>query len=193
MSRTTDHSPAYAAQVDGLGALRLDRLDPATESALVHGWVVQDRARFWMMQDHTEDDVRDVYTWIDEQPTHHAWLARLDGEPVSLFQDYQPSAEEVGEHYDVRPGDLGLHFMMAPTGNAVPGFTGHLMWFLLDFAFSDPEVQRIVVEPDVRNDKSVALLARLGMELGPVVQLSTKPAQLAFLTRERFAAARPAG
>jgi len=48
-----------------------------------------------------------------------------------------------------------------------------------------------VIQPDVRNEKSVALLARLGMELGPVVQLSTKPAQLAFLTRERYAAARP--
>ncbi len=191
MTDLTARAPAYVADVAGLGTLRLDPLDPVSEAGLVHGWVVQDRARFWMMQDHTEDEVREIYSWIDEQPTHHAWLARLDGEPVSLFQDYQPPAEEVGEHYDVRPGDLGLHFMMAPARVEVPGFTGHLMWFLLDFAFTDPAVHRIVVEPDVRNEKSVALLARLGMELGPVVQLSTKPAQLAFLTREQYAAARP--
>jgi penicillin amidase len=182
--------PAYAIDVAGLGALRLDPVDPAADAGLIHGWVTQDRARFWMMQDHTEDEVREVYSWIDEQPTHHAWIARLDGEPVSLFQDYQPAAEEVGDHVDVQPGDLGLHFMMAPPSPAVPGFTGHLMWFLLDFAFADPAVRRILVEPDVRNEKSVALVRRLGMELGPVVQLSTKPAQLAYLTREQYAVAR---
>jgi hypothetical protein len=25
---------------------------------------------------------------VDEQSTHHAWMARLDGVPVSLFQEY---------------------------------------------------------------------------------------------------------
>lgn len=185
---STDRAPAFARSVDGLGQLRLDAFDPATESGLLHSWVVQDRARFWMMQDHTEDDVREIYTWIDEQPTHHAWLARLDGEPVSLFQDYQPSAEEIGEHFDVAPGDLGVHFMMGPPRENVAGFTGHLMRFFLDFVFDDPDVRRVVVEPDVRNEKSLALVRRLGMELGPVVELSAKPAQLAFLTREQYAA-----
>ena len=187
----TQRAPAYAVDIEGFGALRLDPLVPETEAGLIHTWVVRERARVWMMQNHTEEGVREIYTWIDEQPTHHAWLARLDGEPASLFQDYQPSAEEVGEQFEVRPGDLGLHFMMAPARTQVPGFTGRLMWFLLDFAFADPQVDRIVVEPDVRNEKSVALVRRLGMELGPVVELSTKPAQLAFLTREQYAATRP--
>jgi penicillin amidase len=184
-------APAYAAEVAGLGSLRLDPVDPAADAGLIHSWVVQDRARFWMMRDHTVAEVREVYAWIDAQPTHHAWLARLDGEPVSLFQDYRPAAEEVGDHFEVLPGDLGLHFMMAPPDRTVPGFTGHLMWFLLDFAFSDPAVQRVVVEPDARNLKSVALVTRLGMELGPVVELSTKPAQLAFLSRAAYLARRP--
>jgi len=78
--------------------LTLDPLVPTRDAALVHSWVVEGRARFWMMGDHTVDEVREIYTWIDEQPTHHAWLARLDGEPVALFQDYLPTAEEVGDH-----------------------------------------------------------------------------------------------
>ena len=166
--------------------LVLDPLDPARDAELVHGWVVEDRARFWMMGDHTVEEVREVYTWIDEQPTHHAWLVRRDGEPVALFQDYQPTAEEVGDHFDVRPGDLGVHFMLAPTSAPEPGFTGQVVAFLLASAFADPQVERVVVEPDARNDKAVALVRRLGFELGPVVQLSSKPAQLAFLTRDAY-------
>lgn len=166
--------------------LVLDPLDPARDAGLIHGWVVEDRARFWMMGDHTAEEVREVYTWIDEQPTHHAWLVRQDGEPVALFQDYLPTAEEVGDHFDVRPGDLGVHVMLAPASTAQPGFTGAVVSFLLASVFADPGVQRVVVEPDARNDKAVALVGRLGFELGPVVDLSTKPAQLAFLTRDRY-------
>lgn len=166
--------------------LVLDRLDPHRDAGLIHSWVVEERAGFWMMGDHTVEEVREVYTWIDEQPTHHAWLVRLDGEPAALFQDYQPAAEEVGERYDVRPGDLGVHLMLAPPTTRRPGFTAAVTGFVLASAFADPAVDRIVVEPDARNEPAVALATRLGFELGPVVELSTKPARLAFLTRAAY-------
>ena len=169
--------------------LRLDRFDPVRDSPLLHSWVTEDRARFWMMGDHTVDEVREIYTWLDEQSTHHVWLVRDDDEPVALYQDYLPTAEEVGEKYDVLDGDLGAHFMLAPPSAPRPGFTPYVMGFLMEAVFADPEVRRIVVEPDARNDKAVALVTRLGFELGPVVQLSTKPAQLAFLTRETYESA----
>lgn len=166
--------------------LTLDRFDPARDSALLHSWVVADRARFWMMGQHSVEEVRDIYTWLDEQPTHHVWLVRSWAEPVALFQDYLPTAEEVGEHYDVLPGDLGVHFMLAEATTARPGFTAAVVGFLMERVFADPAVQRLVVEPDARNEKAVALVRRLGFELGPVVELSTKPAQLAFLPRASY-------
>ena len=51
-------------------------------------------------------------------------------------------------------------------------------------------MQRIVLEPDIANEKSVALLRRLGAELGPVTEipapmpdLPPKTAQFAFISR----------
>ncbi|MDN4160406.1 GNAT family N-acetyltransferase [Nocardioides abyssi] len=162
----------------------LDRFDPERDGSVLHAWVTEDRAQFWMMQEHTLEEVREIYTWLDEQPTHHVWFVRdADATPVALLQDYEPTAEEVGSTYDVRPGDLGVHFMLAPATTVRRGFTARVVDFLLGQVFADPAVQRLVVEPDARNDKAVALVRRLGFELGPVVQLSTKPAQLAFLTR----------
>jgi RimJ/RimL family protein N-acetyltransferase len=168
--------------------LTLDPFVPDRDAALLHAWVTTDRARFWMMQERTVEEVHEIYTWLDEQPTHHVWWVRRDGEPVALFQDYAPSAEEVGATYDVRPGDLGVHFMLAEATVTQPGFTGEVIAFLMERVFADPTVGRIVVEPDARNDKAVARVTRLGFELGPVVELSTKPAQLAFLTREAYSA-----
>ena len=164
----------------------LDPIDPARDAPTIHAWVVEDRARFWMMGDHTVEEVREVYTWLDEQPTHHAWFVRRDGEPVALVQDYEPTAEEVGEHFDVRPGDLGIHFMLAPADVERSGFTAEVITFALASVFADPAVRRVVAEPDARNAKAVALVERLGFELGPVIELSVKPAQLAFLTRDAY-------
>jgi penicillin amidase len=166
--------------------LRLDPLDPATDAEVVHAWVLEDRAQFWMMQDHTLEEVREVYEWIAEQPTHAAYLVRDDDRPVALFQTYDPRAEEVGEHFAVLEGDVGIHFMLAPATLARPGFTAEVVGFLAQQVFADPAVRRVVAEPDDRNAKAVALVQRLGFELGPVVTLSTKPARLAFWTREAY-------
>jgi len=83
----------------------------------------------------------------------------------------------------VKPGDLGLHFMLAPPATEQRGFTAPVMTFLLASAFADPAVRRLVVDPDARNTKALAVVQRLGFQLGPVVELSTKPAQPAFLGR----------
>jgi RimJ/RimL family protein N-acetyltransferase len=170
-------------------SLRLTPLDPAPAAGdveVVHAWAVEDRASFWMMQDHSLEEVREVYRWIQDQPTHAAHLVRRGDEPVALFQTYDPRAEEVGEHFDVLDGDLGVHFMLAPATTAERGFTASVVGFLVSWVFADPAVRRIVVEPDARNAKAVALVERLGFELGPVVTLSTKPARLAFWTREAY-------
>ena len=155
-------------------------LDPELDARLIHSWVVEDRAAFWMMQHHGVDEVREIYTWIDEQPTHRAWLVHSDDDPVALFQDYDPAAEEVGEHYDVQPGDLGVHFMVRP------GRAKLVLPFLLREVFSDPDVRRVIAEPDSRNARSLALVDKLGFERGPEIQLSTKPAQLVFFTRGAY-------
>lgn len=170
--------------------LRLVELDPTPGSGdveTVHAWVVQDGAEFWMMRDHTLDEVREIYQWLHDQPTHASYLVRDGDLPVALFQTYVPRAEEVGEHFEVRDGDLGMHLMLAPATEARAGFTWDVALALGDHVLAgDPTIRRIVIEPDARNAKAVARAQAMGFALGPVVQLSTKPAQLAFLEREVY-------
>ncbi|UCA48387.1 GNAT family N-acetyltransferase [Streptomyces sp. WA6-1-16] len=175
----------HEQKIEGFGTVRLVPVDPAADAELLHGWVTEERARFWGMAGHTLEQVREIYEFVDSLPTHHAYLALRDGVPAALFQTYEPDADPVGECYDVQPGDFGVHLLIAPAEGegAVKGYTETLLTAFIAYVFSDPAHVRVVVEPDARNEKAIARMARIGFELGPEIRKPEKTARLAFLTR----------
>lgn len=198
-NRLTKETPmrenaVYEQTVEGFGTVRVGPVDPAADLDVIHGWVREERARFWGMEGASREQVRETYEHLDSLTTHHAHLVRLDGEPVALLQTYEPEADRVSECYEVEDGDIGVHFLIAPaTGGAVRGFTGALMTVLVTYALEGHGKRRIVVEPDARNTKAVTLLERAGFELGPEIVLPEidlpevflpeKRARIAFLKR----------
>lgn len=176
----------YTEDLESWGTVRIVPLSPEGDLDLIHGWVTQDRARFWGMTQYTQSDILEVYQFLESLQTHHAFLVLFDSEPVALFQTYEPLHDPVGEAYPARVEDIGMHLLLAPASRPVPHFTPRLVTSLINFMFADPAIDRIVVEPDARNDKAVRRLEATCFELGPKIQLAEKEAQLAFLTRERF-------
>ncbi|MGI5244082.1 GNAT family N-acetyltransferase [Dactylosporangium sp. CA-139066] len=176
----------YTERLPGLGPLTLSVLDPAADAELVHGWVTERRAAFWGMLGHCVGDVREIYEFVDGLATHHAFLIRLDGRPIGLFQSYQPEADPVGERYEVRPGDVGMHLLMAPGPRPPANLTGAVGAALARFLFADPAARRLVVEPDVRNHLALRRLLQSGFVLDDEIDLPGKRARLAFLDRETF-------
>lgn len=188
--------------VDGFGTVRVLPLDPEADAGVLHAWVREERAAFWGMNGLTEEQVREIYAHMATLDTHHAFLAVKDGEPVALLQTYEPEADRVSECYEVLPGDIGIHLLLAPAGaeGARPGWTSALVAVFTSYVLRGLGRSRVVVDPDVRNEKAIARFARHGFALGravvlpeidlPDVYLPEKHAQLAFLTRE---AAFPAG
>ncbi|MEV0328764.1 GNAT family N-acetyltransferase [Micromonospora echinospora] len=181
----------YEETIPGFGTLSLTPVDPAVHAGLLHGWVTQPRAVYWGMGSYTPDDVREIYEFIDGLTTHHAYLIRLDDVPVGLFQTYEPAADPVGERYEVRPGDIGMHLLLAPPTGTGRGLTTAVGPALARFLFRDPAHLRIVVEPDVRNELALRRLEREGFTFDDEIDMPDKRAQLAFLTRERFEADHP--
>jgi RimJ/RimL family protein N-acetyltransferase len=176
--------------VPGIGAVAFRVLDPRRDAEVVHPWVDDERARFWGMVGHTVDEVREAYAFVDSLETHHAYLIELDGRPAGLLQTYDPGHDPLGERYPVRPGDLGIHLLLAP-GEGTPrsGFGGALFRAVLDFVWSDPAHLRIVAEPDVRNERSRRRLRLAGFTEGAEVALEHKRARLYFLERAQDATA----
>ncbi|WP_405891581.1 acetyltransferase [Streptomyces sp. NBC_00133] len=151
----------------------------------MHGWVTEERARFGGMADHTREQVLEIYEYLDSLTTHHAFLVQRDGEPVALFQTYEPDADPVGECYEVQPGDYGVHILIGPAdGRTERGFTGEILRVLIAYVLADPAHRRIIVEPDARNQKAIERMVRAGFELGPEIDKPEKRARLAFFSRE---------
>ncbi|MEU8839251.1 GNAT family N-acetyltransferase [Streptomyces roseus] len=201
---TTPRADVFTETVEDFGTVRFTPVDPEADSAVLHAWVAEERAEFWGMNGCSRELVREIYEDVDRRDTHHAYLVRLDDEPVALFQTYQPQEDRVSECYEVREGDIGVHLMLAPvTGRPRPGFSRILVGSLIRFAFRDPAVRRAVGEPDARNEKAIALLGRIGFvrqgeitlpEIDlPEFHLPEKRAVLAFLDRPEWLAAAPEG
>ncbi|MFI1075661.1 GNAT family N-acetyltransferase [Streptomyces puniciscabiei] len=189
----TDRTHLHEEHVDGFGTVRIRPLDPASDADVVHGWVSEERAVFWGMRGLTRDQVAGIYAHMAGLDAHHAHLVTKDGVPAALFQTYEPAADRVGECYDVRPGDLGVHVLLAPAGSGGPrpGWTSALLTVLTTYALRTLDRRRLVVDPDVRNTGAIARFERQGFVRGPAVvlpevdlpdvHLPEKHAQLAFL------------
>jgi RimJ/RimL family protein N-acetyltransferase len=165
-------------------------VEPSADADLLHSWVTHPKAGFWLMGDASRADVERAYTEITQAPYEAAFLGCLDGTPAFLMERYDPARVELAGLYPAEPGDVGMHFLVAPTDAPVHGFTRAVIRAVMTELFADPATRRVIVEPDVRNTAVHVLNETVGFE---IVQRITKPEKDAFLsicTRERFEAAR---
>jgi hypothetical protein len=186
----------HEQEVDGFGTVRVRTLDAKADAEVLHGWVSEERAAFWGMNGLTEAQVTEIYAHMDTLDTHHAYLIEKDGEPVGLLQTYEPEADRVSECYSVEPGDIGVHLLLAPAGadGGRPGWSSALLGAVASYVLLGLDRKRVVVDPDVRNERAIARFLRQGFVAGervvlpeidiPDVYLPEKHAQLAFLARE---------
>lgn len=176
----------------------LEPLDLDRDLALLHAWVTHPRSAFWLMQGASVAEVASEYAAIAADPHHAAWLGRVGGEPAFLAETYDPALSAhspVRDLPDLRPGDLGMHVLVAPpAGEPVPGFTRRVFGAVLDHCFADPAVRRVVVEPDARNGAIRAMNTAFGFREVRTVSLTTpveKEAVLSVLDRPADLSAGP--
>ncbi|MEU4036537.1 GNAT family N-acetyltransferase [Streptomyces collinus] len=161
-------------------------LDPREDAELLHGWVTHPKAAFWMMRDARLEDVERAYMEIAADPHHHALLGLCDGEPAFLMERYDPARRELVGLYEPEPGDVGMHFLVAPTDTPVHGFTRAVITAVMTHLFADPATRRVVVEPDVRNKAVHTLNEAVGFVPEREIRKPEKRALLSFCTRKRF-------
>ncbi|MFF5479942.1 GNAT family N-acetyltransferase [Streptomyces sp. NPDC012935] len=173
-----------------IGTFTVRPLDPLKDAELLHRWVTDPKAAFWMMQDAKLQDVEREYMRIAAHEHHHAYLGLHDGEPAFLMEKYDPRYVELVGLYDPEPGDVGMHFLVAPTDRPISGFTRAVITAVMDELFADPHTRRIVVEPDVGNKAVHALNEAVGFVPEREIDKPEKRALLSFCTRAQFLAAR---
>ncbi|MEU6992582.1 GNAT family N-acetyltransferase [Streptomyces sp. NPDC046465] len=183
MIALADFRPRAHTADDGF---TLRPLDPLTEAELVHGWLTHPRAAFWLMQHATLTDIERTYMAIAAAEHHDAFLGLHQGVPSFLMERYDPAHVELVGLYEPLPGDVGMHFLTAPYDVRVPGFSRGALTAALRELFADPATERIVVEPDLRDTSTLALIEAVGFRAETIVQKPEKEALLSFCSRERW-------
>ncbi|WKX72182.1 GNAT family N-acetyltransferase [Streptomyces sp. XD-27] len=171
-----------------LGEFAVRTLDPVADAELLHGWLTHPKSAYWMMLDADVADVAREYRRIADHPHHDAYLGLHQGRPAFLVERYDPKHVELVGLYEPLEGDVGMHFLCAPTDTPLHGFTRAVITTVMDFVLADPAARRVVVEPDIGNTAVHALNAAVGFEVvGPIVK-PEKEALLSVCTREQFMA-----
>ncbi|MEL6340163.1 MAG: GNAT family N-acetyltransferase [Myxococcota bacterium] len=163
----------------------------------VHDWVRRDYARYWGMIGLNVQQVESAYREIVAPEHTDAFLGRRESEACFLLETYRPSRTFLADHYEARESDRGMHLLVAPARVPISGFTRAVFSSVMRFLFDDPEVERVVVEPDVRNAKIRSLNRYAGFVEARTIDLpetSTTPAKtamLSFCSRDAFAMTQP--
>jgi siderophore synthetase component len=112
----------------------------------------------------------------------------LASEPTFLVERYDPARVVLEGLYPAQDGDVGMHFLCAPTDTPIHGFTRAVITTVLELLFADPATRRIVVEPDIRNTAVHALNKAVGFEIVGTVTSLGREAYLSTCTREQYLA-----
>ncbi|WP_328538645.1 GNAT family N-acetyltransferase [Streptomyces sp. NBC_00344] len=159
---------------------------PVSDCELVLGWVTHPKAAFWLMQDATLPDIEREYMAIAASRHQDAFIGLHNGTPAFLMERYDPAEVELKGLYEAEPGDVGMHFLVAPTDTPVHGFTRAVITAVMEELFADPATRRVVVEPDVRNTAVHALNKAVGFEAVREIAKPEKNALLSICTRQGF-------
>ncbi|MGH1563268.1 GNAT family N-acetyltransferase [Mumia sp. DW29H23] len=177
-----------------VGEIAFDRVVPERDAARVQRWLADPHAAFWQMGGLDVAQVEAYLEGVDGDPYQDAWLGSVDGTPTFFAETYDPAHVLLTEVYGAQPGDLGMHVLVAAPGERRRhGLTDAVMTAVMRLCFDALGAERVVVEPDVRNDAIARKNADAGFSVLRDVPLGDKVARLSVCTRVDFARSRLGG
>ena len=185
MKTVSENKLCFSRYVEGLGRFDLYPLDLELHVPVIHDWVNREYAEYWQMQGTTLEQVYEAYEYLLEQNSYKMYMGYFQGQPSFLLECYHPK-HVLSKFYDVEASDCGMHILVAPAEERIKSFTWNVFQTIMEFLFTDEKVQRIVVEPDVRNEKVHKLNNKAGFIRHKKIQLLEKEAYLEFCTRKQF-------
>ena len=155
-------------------------LDLDQHIEIIQPWFQMDYAHFWGMQNMTVAETRQFYADHIAKQELQVFIGYHQQQPNVVLEVYDPNTTELNQLYPVQAGDVGMHFFTAPCQTPIKGFTLAWMRKTLQFLFKEHKATRIVVEPDIHNDKIHQLNLAVGFTYTNAITLSSKTAMLAF-------------
>ena len=160
------------------GNITFRSLNLKTDLPLIHEWVNSPYAlKYWQMNGHFSQ-LLSVYQCMEYNPYAHSFVGILNKTIICQLDVYALAIDELKDHVEMQEHDAGFHLLMAPNNHPVKNLTISVIDAFLHFYFSFPQAKRLFGEPDITNEKSVALLNKTGFRQVKTIQMSYKQAHV---------------
>jgi RimJ/RimL family protein N-acetyltransferase len=161
-------------------------IDLAKHLPIIYEWVRLPYSKmFWQMDHLSFDELHEHYNQILNGSNGTSLIGTFNGSPICQVEVYDCIHDEISQHYHAWPGDIGLHFLMAPlTANKIHGISFLMMRSMLSLLLSSNDILRVMGEPDIRNEKANTLVRKAGFRFLKQIDMSYKQANLYECTRE---------
>ncbi len=162
---------------------------------LVHGWMQQPHVAPWWGLEGPPAEVAAYLRGQAALPHLQPWVVGADGTPFAYVETYSAADDPLAAHAPIGPADRGWHVLVGDPDALGTGLARLLGRAVLARLFADPDpagpVERVVCEPDERNERMLAYCAALGHVEVARVDLPDKRAALLAATPASFAARFP--
>ncbi|WP_435102646.1 GNAT family N-acetyltransferase [Halarchaeum sp. P4] len=155
----------YAYQTDDRSIERHVALRPASEArdlGRLHRWLGSEHVKPYWQLDLPLPEFRERLREKLEDDHLTPYIGCLDHVPMSYWECYWAAADDVAAHYDADPADRGIHLLIGPTEYLGRGYAVPLLRAVTAMQFRHPETDRVVAEPDARNDAAIRVFEQAG-------------------------------
>ncbi len=170
--------------------IRFRSINLKKDLSILHKWVHAPHANFWQLSCTTEE-LKKTYQSVLRNPDAHSFIGLLDEQLVCLVDCYRVQTDELGNYISASYHDAGLHLLMAPADQPVPGLSRALLKTFMRYFFSFRDAHYLYAEPDIYNHKACELLGKCGFSFIENIMLPSKAASLYLMTRKKFYATYP--
>jgi RimJ/RimL family protein N-acetyltransferase len=161
-------------------------VDPDRDLGRLHAWLNSDHVLPYWEQDDPLLQVRETINERAQNEDQTLYIGYLDHTPMSYWESYWAARDRIGDYYDADPADQGIHLLIGPREYLDEGYGAPLVRAMVGFQFQHPETERIVTEPDIRNERAIRVFKKCGFEAAHEVDLPDKTGLLMFCDRDRF-------
>ncbi len=178
---------SYSVVDDDLGKhIAFRPVDADRDLGRLHTWFNSEHVLPYWTQDDPLPQVRETVRERASNPDQTLYIGHLDHTPMSYWESYWAAEDRVAQHYDAGPADRGIHLLIGPPEYLGHGYAAPLVRAMVRFQFQHPETERVVVEPDVRNEAVVHVFEQCGFEARGEVEFPEKTGLLMVCERDTF-------
>ncbi|MBO1512515.1 GNAT family N-acetyltransferase [Metabacillus bambusae] len=160
---------------------------------------------------HFDRDVKLLHSWMNEKHVVPYWqldlslsdyslhlqnflkcehqtllIGEIDGVPISYWESYWVKGDLIKNYYEFDEYDQGVHLLIGEKDYLGIGLIYPLLMTILSQKFQVSQTEKVIAEPDVRNEKMIHVFKKCGFTPIKEVELPDKTGLLMFCERSTF-------